>query len=105
MNRRQFLKALGVSAAAVQFGGGLSAPTIETPAWDALALHAGDVFTIAGKYAVNPVTGSETAFLQHFIVTHTVTADDADAEISIHPAINGIQTIHARDVDLLGATA
>jgi len=48
----------------------------------------GDVFTIAGVFAVNPVTKATLAFLQQFVVQADVTADGAGAAtLSIAPAI------------------
>lgn len=49
----------------------------------------GDVFTIAGVYAINPQTYETTGLLQKFVVLGDVTADaDGKAQISISPAIN-----------------
>ena len=50
---------------------------------------AGDVFTIAGVYAVNPVSKETLPFLQQFVVTAdaNTTAGGAIAALSISPAI------------------
>jgi hypothetical protein len=38
------------------------------------ALQVGDVFTIQGRYAVNPITHKSTGVLQRFVVTQTTSA-------------------------------
>lgn len=51
-------------------------------------VKAGDVFTIANVYAVNPVTGDVQDFLRQFVVLSDATADGSgDATITISPAI------------------
>jgi hypothetical protein len=51
-------------------------------------LKAGDVFTIAGVYAVNPQTRQSTGSLQQFVVTADATASSgAWSSVSISPAI------------------
>ncbi len=85
MNRRGFIKALFGAAAAVailpRFEG--LAP-LDTPRWlkDAAveSLTTGDLFTIEGVYAVNPLTYQPTTMLQQFVITADVTSD-SDAEI------------------------
>jgi len=47
---------------------------------------AGDVFTIAGVYAVNPQTRQSTGSLQHFVVTADASGSST-ATLSISPAI------------------
>lgn len=47
------------------------------------AVTKGQVFTIAGVFAVHPLTGIATTTLQQFVVT----ADSSGASISIYPAI------------------
>jgi hypothetical protein len=37
------------------------------------SMKVGDVFTIAGKYAMNPITGKATGHLQQFVVRAEVT--------------------------------
>lgn len=60
-----------------------------TTGWDSGAtLTAGDVFTIADLYMVNPITKVRTAVLQQFVVRTAVTADGSgNATISISPPI------------------
>ncbi|MBT3070944.1 hypothetical protein KKP04_08695 [Rhodomicrobium sp. Az07] len=50
-------------------------------------LNAGDVFTIAGVYAVNPVTKQVLPYLQQFVVKAPVTATGATDALTISPAI------------------
>jgi hypothetical protein len=51
-------------------------------------IKAGDVFTIAGVYAVNPQTRESTGSLQQFVCTSTATASSgAWTNVSISPAI------------------
>lgn len=88
MKRREFLSLMGMSAAAVSFGL-VSDPTRNPASTLTVAeleaeFRPADLFTIAGRYAVNPVTGQPTQFLQYFIVTN-VSAD----VISFTPDIAG----------------
>jgi hypothetical protein len=54
----------------------------------ALRLNAGDVFTIAGVFAVNPMNKMSTGQLQQFVVTANVSSDGTGAAtIPISPAI------------------
>jgi hypothetical protein len=53
---------------------------------NATTLVAGDVFTIADLYAVNPVTKQATNFLQPFVVNTAITLDSTDT-INISPPI------------------
>ncbi|MGO9172001.1 MAG: P22 phage major capsid protein family protein [Rhodomicrobium sp.] len=50
-------------------------------------VNAGDVFTIAGVYAVNPVTKVPLPYLQQFVVQSNVTATGTADAITIAPAI------------------
>jgi hypothetical protein len=65
--------------------------TLVTDGWDAGAtLKAGDVFTIADTYMVNPRTKQATSILQQFVVVSDVTANANpanDTEITISPPI------------------
>ena len=54
----------------------------------AVVLKAGDVFTIAGVFAVNPATGSTYDFLQQFVVGSDVTSNGAgQVSIAVTPAL------------------
>ncbi len=65
--------------------------TLVTDGWDsAVDLKAGDVFTIADTYMVNPRTKQTTAILQQFVVMADVTTNattTSDTEITISPPI------------------
>jgi hypothetical protein len=50
-------------------------------------LNQGDVFTIAGVYAINPVTRQQLPYLQQFVVSAPVTATGNADAIVIAPAI------------------
>lgn len=63
------------------------------------AIKAGDVFTIANCYAVNPVTKARKSYLQQFVVTADATAasNEVDLIVSPPPIMSGaFQTV---DVD------
>jgi hypothetical protein len=78
-------------------------------------VRAGDIFTIAGVYAVNPVTKLSTGRLQQFVVTASANSGSSTgpATISISPSITvtgTTQTVTASPADgaaitMLGATA
>lgn len=68
MNRREFLAALGATAAAVALNG---VPLADFPEGAPLALMVGDVITIDGVYAINPMTRKATPYLQQFVITAT----------------------------------
>lgn len=58
----------------------------------------GQIFTIAGKYMVHPITKETTSVLQQFVVTSDVTASGtSDADITISPPMyagsGGLQNI------------
>ena len=67
------------------------ATTLVTDGWSLAAanrLKEGDVFTIAGVYAVNPWTRQSTGALRKFVVTADAASDaSGNATISISPAI------------------
>jgi P22 coat protein - gene protein 5 len=72
-------------------GAGQTGSTLVTNGWTASInglLNAGDVFTIAGVYAINPRSRQSTGQLQNFVVTSTVNSDGSgNASIPIYPAI------------------
>jgi len=72
-------------------GASQTGTSLITDGWTAAAaarLKVGDVFTIAGVYAVNPVSKSSTGVLQQFVVTANVSSDaSGNATIPIYPAI------------------
>lgn len=90
LTRRAFLGALAGVAAAALVGVKVATeapPSVEAEGWSGGAsLEVGDIFTIEGVHAVNPVTGTRTALLQQFVVTAT-TDDRATAILSAIPRI------------------
>jgi hypothetical protein len=66
-------------------------------------LKRGDVFTIAGVYAVNPVTKQVQAYLQQFVVKSDANSDGSgNVTIAISPAIitsGAYQTVSAAPAD------
>jgi len=84
------------------------ATSIVTKGWSASNdVHKGDVFTIAGVYAVNPMSGVSTGVLRQFVVT--AQTDDAGAAmtIPISPAIinsGAYQTVDAVPLDTASLT-
>lgn len=66
LTRREFVAGLGMAAGAVAFApSSLLPPAVVENA----TLLVGDVFTIAGRYAVHPLTRKATTHLQQFVVT------------------------------------
>lgn len=77
-----------------------------TDGWTAAAaarLKKGDIFTIAGVFAVNPQTRQSTGQLRQFVVTADVSSDaNGEATIGIFPAIvtsGAFQTVTAAPAD------
>lgn len=82
------------------------ASSIVTDGWTAAAANRvkkGDVFTIAGVYAVNPITKQSTGVLQQFVVTSDTSSDGSgNATIPISPSIvtsGSTQTVDAVPAD------
>lgn len=82
------------------------ASSIVTDGWTASAANRvkkGDVFTIAGVYAVNPITKQSTGVLQQFVVTSDTSSDGSgNATIPISPSIitsGSTQTVDAVPAD------
>lgn len=64
--------------------------TLTTDGWtEGVALKAGDVFTIADVYSVNPVNKESTGVLQQFVLLadKTTSSSTVDTDLSISPAI------------------
>lgn len=65
--------------------------SLSTDGWStSVVLKAGDVFTIAGVYDVNPVTKETLPHLKQFVLTADVTTDGSasnDSPLTIYPAI------------------
>jgi P22 coat protein - gene protein 5 len=72
-------------------GANQTGATLVTDAWTAavaVRVKTGDIFTIAGVYAVNPLTRMSTGSLQQFTATADTSSDGAgNATIPISPAI------------------
>jgi hypothetical protein len=70
------------------------ASTLPTTAWTASAaarLSSGDVFTIAGVYKVDPITGLSTGQLQQFRVTSAFSSDGSgNGTINITPSLTTV---------------
>lgn len=80
--------------------------TLITDGWTAsVGLKAGDVFTIDGVFAVNPVTKATLGFLKQFVITTDVTTNAsaaADTNLTISPAIissGAFQNVSAAPAD------
>lgn len=79
--------------------------TLVTDGWTgtvANLLNAGDVFTIAGVNAVNPVSGQDTGRLQTFVVTEDASSTAGAATLTISPAIittGAYKTVSASPAD------
>lgn len=72
-------------------GAGQTGSTLVTNGWNASItglLSVGDVFTIAGVFAINPKNRKSTGSLQNFVVTAAANSDSGgNSTISISPAI------------------
>lgn len=82
------------------------ATTLVTDGWTAAAANrvkAGDIFTIANVYKVNPITKESTGVLQQFVCTADVSSDvSGNATLSIAPAIyasGSLQNVDALPAD------
>jgi hypothetical protein len=83
-------------------GAGQTGASLVTHGWTASVtnlLNAGDIITLAGVYAVNPVSLQSTGSLKQFVVTAAVNSDGSgNATIPISPAITtgtGFQNVTA----------
>lgn len=82
-------------------GGSQQGATLVTDGWTASTqvLNAGDRFTIAGMFSVNPITKVSTGKLRQFVVTANVTSTAGGvASIPINPAIDSDPTSPYRNV-------
>lgn len=97
-------------------GASQTGSTLKTDGWasGATTLNAGDVFTIDGVNAVNPVSYADTGELQQFVVTATVSdSAGAIAALGISPSIitsGQLQTVTGSPADnaaitVVGATS
>lgn len=95
-----------VTYASLTSGSSFWQSTLETDGWTASTagiLKAGDVFTIAGVYAVNPISKESTNALQQFTVISDVTSDGStNGTLTVSPPIisSGIhQTVDSAPAD------
>lgn len=65
-------------------------------------IKAGEVFTINGVYAVNPVTKARLPFLKQFVVLEDATAALNETDLRIYPAM--IWTGAHKNVDVVGVS-
>ena len=86
-------------------GANQSGDTLLTDGWasGAATLKKGDVFTIAGVYAVNPKTSQSTGTLRQFVVTADITSTLAVIDIPISPSIIYDATSAYQNVDAAAA--
>lgn len=87
-------------------GASQTGASLLTKGWTAAAasrLAVGDVFTIAGVYAVNPQTRTTTGSLQQFTVTNAFSSDGSgNGSIAISPSIvtsGALQTVTGSPAD------
>lgn len=65
-------------------------------------VNAGSVFTVAGVYAVHPLTGQTTSTLQQFVVTADLTLSAGAGTLSFYPAMDSAapnKTVSAQPAD------
>src|SRR6185295_19470105 len=80
----------GSQATTYAASGANNAQSLITDGWTASSaiLKQGDVFTIAGVFAVNPVSKDVLPYLQQFVVNADVSSDGSgNATLNISPAI------------------
>lgn len=87
-------------------GASQTGSSLATKGWTAAAasrLNVGDVFTVAGVYAVNPLTKQSTGSLQQFVVTAAFSSDGSgNGSVAIYPSIvtsGATQTVSASPAD------
>lgn len=86
-------------------GASQTGSTLVTDGWasGAATLNKGDIFTLGGVYAVNPVSYASTGQLQQFVVTATTTSVGVNiAALPISPSIitsGQLQTVTASPAD------
>lgn len=77
--------------------------TLITNGWVSgeVTLQAGDVFTIAGVYAVNPVTKETLSFLKQFAVVTTISDSSGDITLTMTPAaiLSGAHQTVSAEID------
>ena len=95
----------GSQATTYAASGANNAQSLITDGWTASSaiLKQGDVFTIAGVFAVNPVSKDVLPYLQQFVVNADISADGSgNATLNVSPAIittGAYQTVSAGPAD------
>jgi hypothetical protein len=80
------------------------------------SVNAGDVFTIDGVYAVNPVTKARLGFLKQFTVVSTASASGNQVDVTFSPAmiwngaqqtvsVVGVSDLNNQDIAVVGSDA
>ena len=100
------------SSTPVTSSAGQTGSSLATSGWGTATLKAGDVFTVAGVNAVNPVSYVDTGFLQQFVLSADVTAAAGAATLTFTPPIitsGQLQTVTAAPannaaITFIGAT-
>lgn len=91
MDQNVYTQTVGAYAGTpVVNGAGQTGSSLVTSGWTGSItglLNVGDVFTIAGVFAVNPRSKVSTQQLQNFVVTATANSSGGAATLSIYPAI------------------
>lgn len=97
----------GTAATITTAGANQSGDVIKLKAGTAGTLLKGTIFTIAGIYAVHPLTGLTTGDLQQFVVRADTTVATTATDVPIYPAISASQpgqTVTALAADGVVAT-
>ena len=95
-------------------GASQSGSSLITDGWTSTTLKVGDIFTLDGVFAVNPVTKATLGDLQQFVVTAEVSDTAGAITVSISPSIVGpgsafqnVSNLPANDtpINMFGASA
>lgn len=97
------------SATPIIDGAAQSGATLNVDGWNASSstIKAGDIFTIANVYAVNPESGVSTGVLKQFVVLEDITSSSGDTALSISPSIvasGAYQTVDSVPADSAALT-
>ncbi|HWM49499.1 MAG TPA: P22 phage major capsid protein family protein [Xanthobacteraceae bacterium] len=95
----------GSQATTYAASGSANAQSLVTDGWSnsSAVLKQGDVITIAGVFAINPVTKDVLPYLQQFVINADVSSDGSgNATLNVSPAIitsGAYQTVSAQPAD------
>ena len=95
----------GSQATTYAASGAANAQSLVTDGWSnsSAVLKQGDVITIAGVFAINPVTKDVLPYLQQFVINADVSSDGSgNATLNVSPAIitsGAYQTVSAQPAD------